>query len=620
MPTTPSPEKTQEAIANKCIAIVDRERTNWEEAVHFVTPQVGFRMRELIRILRKNYWGVFDEPLDKQTGREKIWIGLAMSTVESWVKNVDLDQKDIGFIARNAHGYDITELTRLVVRDYLDRQYFGETLDKDERQLCIDGTLVWKTWQEGSDSNPVMKRRTVDLLNVYIDPTEDDIQSAYRFTERAVVPVDAIAGMTGWKNTKDLSGSRVINKIDGNRRSNQGTPTTGEYRDVWELWGKIPKWLVTGDDKAKDADQEIDGHIVVSGFEASGPKLHLVEENKRKDKFGNVIKPYEEARTAKISGRWYGLGPLERILALQEYLNTTVNIRINRGYISQLGLFKIKKGKGITAQMLSRLPVNGAIQVSDMDDIQNLTVNEAGATSYKDEEVIKYWAQQMSSAFPISTGEIMPSSASATASSIASSSAKSAYTMFKEAMGSFIERWLDRQALPIIAKTIKMGDIVRLSNDDEKFKSVIETIALNLVKEELEKSDVVPSEEELLLSLSKVEERLRKRPQLFIKNLHEIVASGLDTRVHVTNEDLDTSVTIQNLLQLMQFEVQDPAALQETKKQVYDLMGLQMPKPKLQGQQMLAGAPGAPMPGMPPAPTLPGLTQAANAPGPLSNR
>lgn len=615
MATKKKSSKIKEAIAEQCIAIVNTERTNWEDAVTFVTPRVGFRMRELIRILRKNYWGVFDEPLDRQTGREKIWIGLAMATVETWVKNIDLDQKDIGFLARNSNGYDITELTRLVVRDYLDRIYFGETLDADERQLCIDGTLVWKTWETKSGKVPVMNRRTVDLLNFYIDPTEENIQSAYRVTERAIMLPEQIAAHTGWENTdvREMTTSQVVNRNDGFRNSNFGTKMTGGYRDTWETWGKIPKWCVTGDKKAEDAMDEIDGHIVVSGLETGNVLFHLCEENKRADKFGKILKPYEEARAAKIAGRWYGLGPLERVLALQEYLNTIVNIRINRGYVSQLGLFKIKKGKGITAQMLTRLPVNGAVQVSDMDDIQPLNTPGVDATSYQDEDVIKYWAQQVSSAFPISTGEIMPSSASATASSIAMSSSKSAYTMFKEGFGSFLERWVDRQSLPIIAKTIGVGDVVRLSSDDEKFKSLVETIALNNVSKALEDSNSVPSEEELLEALAKEEEKLRKKPQLFIKAMQEIVASGLDTKVHVTNEDLDTAVTIQNLLQMMQLEQQDPAAMLETKKAIYDLMGLEMPKPKLAAGPQVPGA--VPPPGMPPMPSLTSLTQQANAPG-----
>src|ERR1035437_5939023 len=91
----------QKKIDHKAITIVDQERYNWEDAVAFITPKVGFRMRELIRIFRKNFWGVFDAPVDKNTGREKIWIGLAQSTVETWCKNIDMDQKDVNFVARN---------------------------------------------------------------------------------------------------------------------------------------------------------------------------------------------------------------------------------------------------------------------------------------------------------------------------------------------------------------------------------------------------------------------------------------------------------------------------------------------------------------------------------------
>lgn len=573
----------QEAIWQEAIAIVDKERTNWEEAVTYVTEKIGFRMRELIRIMRKNYWGVFDQPIDKNTGREKVWFGLAMSTVETWLKNIDIDQKDINFVARNPNGYDTTEFTRLVVKDYLDRQYFGETLDTDERQVLIDGTLVWKTWEDRSSGKVVMKRKTVDLLNIYIDPTEDNIQSAYRFTERSLMLPDQIRGMTGWDNTDDLDGSQTLNKIDGNRRSNFGTQTTGMYRDVWEMWGKIPKYLITGNMKSSDAHEEIDGHVIISGLEAPNPTCHLIEENKRKDKFGMVLKPYEEWRVAKISGRWYGLGPVERILALQEYLNTLINIRINRGYISQLGLFKIKKGKGITAQMLNRLPVNGALQVTDMDDIEQMEVTEAGQSSYNDEDVIKYWAQQISSAFPVSAGDSLPASTSATASAISSQAAKSSYTMFKENTGLFIERWLDRHALRIIAKTINEGDIIRLSDEDDKFQDLVERIALNNVAAELEKAEILPSEQEMMMVLQMEEERLRKSGHVFIESVQDIVADELDARVHVTNEDLDTSVTVQSLMSLMQIppENRDDDAV----KQIYDLLGLERPKKQVQPVQ-----------------------------------
>lgn len=572
-------------IADAAIAIVDRERTNWEEAVTYVTEKVGFRMRELIRILRKNYWGVFDEPIDKQTSREKTWIGLISSTVETWVKNIDVDQKDVGFIARTEDGYAITEIVRLAVKNYLDRIYFGEILDKDERQVLIDGTAVWKTWEDNSTGKPIAKRKTVDLLNVYIDPTEEDIQSAYRFTERGLMLPSQIEAMTGWKNTSDLDGSQTLNKIDGNRRANFGTKTTGDYRDVWEMWGKIPKWLVTGDKKAEDAYEEIDGHIIVSGLEAPGPVMHLVEENKRKDKFGNTLKPYEEWRVCKISGRWYGLGIAERLLALQEYLNTIVNIRINRGYISQLGLFKIRKGRGITAQMLSRLPVNGAIQVTEMDDIEQMQTSEIGQSSYNDENVIKYWAQQVTSAQPITTGQSLPASTTATATATANTNAKSAYVLFKEGTGAFLERWIDRHFLPILAKSIKSGDIMKITRDDDNFKELVESVALNRVAEAMDKAIVPPTQLEVDQAIMREADRLLRQPALLVKNVQEIIADAVDTKVHITNEDLDTGVTIQNLIQMMQIAPEMRTGIID---QIYDLMGLSKPKKSVVSPQQQA--------------------------------
>lgn len=597
---TSAASSRKEAIKNKCIAIVDQERVNWEEAVVFINPKVGFRMREMIRIFRKNYWGVFDAPIDKNTNREKIWIHAAMSIVETWVKNGDMDLKDINFIARNHTGYDVVDLTRFAVRDYLERMYFGETLDAEERQVCIDGTVVWKTWEDNSSGKPVLKRKSVDLLNFYIDPTEENVQEAYRVTERAVMLASQIEAMSGWMDTANMEdgGSQVLSKTDGTRKSNFGTPTTGKYFDLWECWGKVPCWVVDTNEKegTPTGDAEVDGHIVVSGLEAGGgPRLHLIERNTKKDKFGNVVKPYEEWRAAKVNGRWYGVGPIERILALQEYLNTIVNIRISRSYVTQLGLFKIKKGKGITAQMLARLPVNGAIQVTDMDDIQQFDMQDASDASYKDEEIIKYWMQQASSAYPISAGDTMPASTSATVGAIASNAAKTGYTMFKEGMGNFLERWIDRQALPIIAKTVNEGDVFRIMTDEESFKKLVDSIAVNEAIDQMNKTGIIPTEPEMLAEIEVFKDKLMSRPALFMKAVRKILIEEVDAQVHITNENIDTTVTVQNLMQMLQIT---PQYADSIVKDVYDLLGLGQPKknPVPQEGQPASQGPGNPQP------------------------
>lgn len=620
---------SKDAIEKACIAIVDQERVNWEDAVVFINPKVGFRMRELIRIFRKNFWGVFDEPVDKNTNRDKVWIHLAQSIVETWVKNGDMDLKDINFIARYHDAYDIVDLTRFAVRDYLGRMYFGETLDSDERQVCIDGTVVWKTWEDNSSGKPVLKRKSIDLLNFYIDPTEENVQEAYRCTERSIALPSQIEGMTGWMNTSakelDGTGSQTLNRVDGSKRSNFGTRTTGKYIDLWEMWGKAPAFVIhpeLGEQTVKGRE-EVDVQIVVSGLETGpGPRLHLVKANEKKDKFGNILKPYEEWRCAKANGRWYGIGPIERILALQEYLNTIMNIRISRSYVSQLGLFKIKKGKGITAAMLSRLPVNGAIQVSDMDDIQQLPMDDASEASYRDEDVIKYWAQQVSGAYPISSGDTMPASTSATVGAIANTNAKSSYTMFKEGMGSFLERWLDRHAVPIIAKTVSIGDTFRIMTNEESFKKLVESIAVNEAINELDRSGIIPTDEEMLAAIDKYTRKLMSQPAIFTKAVHEIIASGVDAKAQITNESVDTTVTVNNLLQMLQMT---PEYKDSIVKDVYDLLGLGQPKkvPLAPEQPGAPGQGGQPQPGMP-SPGGPGGMpipgQMPGIPSPMTNQ
>lgn len=582
--TSKKQQKIRADIEAEAINIVDRERVNWEDAVCYVTEKVGFRMREMIRTFRKNYWGIFDEPTDQSTQREKMWVPLVRTLTEDVVKNIDLDQKDLQFRARLPEGYEITDITRPYVQEYLEKMFFGEILDATERQLCIDGTVVWKTTK---DENGQLDRRTVDLLHIYIDPTEESIQSAFRFTERGLMTPDEIAAMTGWWNRDGLVGSQTLSKNDirVGAQGFQGIPTTGRFIDVWELWGKIPKKLITADFKADDAEDYVEGHIIVSGFGSGDKRVHLIELNKNKDKFGKTIKPYEEVRAAKIAGRWYGLGIGERALALQEWMNTVVNLRINKSYISQLGLFKIRKGSNITPQMLARLPSNGAITVTQMDDIQQFDVEPVDQTSYKDEEVITEWAQKVTQAYPVSTGEQLPASQSATAVATQNTSAKTGYSMMKDAIGFFLERWMDRHALPIIADTIGIDDIVNLSSSDDEYRKLVERVVSSKAKEQLDDlyaKGIVPSEQQIQDEMLSQIEVLSKKPNLFVTLTKKIIATQLDTKFYVTNEDLDTTVTVQNLISMLNLA---PEYKDATVKQIYDLMGLAQPRQNAQPQQ-----------------------------------
>jgi len=590
-------------IEDFAIHTMQKEKGAWEDATAFVTDRVAFQMRNLIRNLRKNYWGVFNRPTDPITRRKKIWIPLSETLVEQVVKNIDLDTKDINFRAKWKGGIPYTEVARGRTKDVLDKMNFGEKLDITERQLAIDGTVVWKTWEQ----NGKLETRIVDLLNFYIDPTADSIQETGAVLERAVLNVDEFMSMDGWMNKERVDARFDLNKKDA-QLGLTSIEASGETPlvEVWERWGLMSKFLMTG--KKEDTEEMVEGHMVASNL-TTAPIVHLIELNK------SGLKPYEEAWYTRVSGRWYGKGICEKVLMLQLWINTIVNIRINRSYVAQLGLFKIRHGSGITPQLLSRLPANGAITVNDMSDIEQMVIQDASPASYRDEDVIQGWARQLTSAFEVVTGESLPASTPATNAVISDRNAKSEFQLVKEGMGMFLQRWMDRHALPVIMKNLKVGEIIRFSQDDKQFRALVKRVVAFNASTALEKTmkgGNIPSPEEVQRALTAAENKLRTQPDLFLKTTEKIAADQLDTKVFVTNEEIDVAVTIDKLNYIMNVA---PEFRADLVAQATDLLGLERPEAQLppemqQADNNLGGAgqTASPLQGQ----TLQSLTTAAN--------
>jgi hypothetical protein len=273
-PLNPGPNTSDVVMSDlekTAISLMDGERIAWETTVAFVTDRVAFNMKNLLRQLRKNWWGIFEEPVDPVTGRKKIWVPLTESTGETVVKNINLDTKDITFRAKTPKATALTALVRSIVRNFLDKMRFGEKLKELETILARDGTCVWKTietWDKKLKQY-VCDIRIVDLLNVYLDPTSPSIQEAYRFTERSLMYTDEIKSMKGWINTEGLYAAVSLPRVDGFFRNQGNTLGTVKGTDVWESYGKYPTYLLTGNKKDM---QEEDIHIVVSGLEAGRPR------------------------------------------------------------------------------------------------------------------------------------------------------------------------------------------------------------------------------------------------------------------------------------------------------------------------------------------------------------
>lgn len=619
---------THSASEAAAIALVSQEYQAWKDSTAFVTSKIAFNVRTLIETLRKNYYGIFDEPNDPGTGQKKIWIPLTESVVDSIVKNIDLDSKDINIRAKRAGAVGMASFVRSLVKNELEEIGFGEMLDEMERFLCVDGTVVWKTYLVNLDGKKRIRVKRVDLLNFYIDPTAPSVQEA-TVIERAAMTTEELRSMDGWDNVDDVAGGNV-SRNDPNLTGTTGTGVSkGELVEVFERWGLMPRSLITGNEDDKDM---VHGHIVVSGTNGSMSRVHLIEENTETDADGNVIKPYEECWYMKGLNRWHGRGPAEKIMMLQIYLNTVMNIRITRSRVSQLGIFKIRKNSGITPQMLGKLAANGVISVNDPSDIEQMVVQEASQSSYNDEQNISSWAGRVTSAFESVTGEQLPSSTPATNAVIQNRMAQSQFVMVRKGVGMFLQRWLRRHYLPKLARTVTKGDITRMSGEVDEIRNFDQLMANGMVKakvDEMMAQGQVPSPDMVRAEKERVLARLAANgPDRYVETMKMPDMSEFDVAIDITNEEIDKGVLVQNLMQAMTIAGTIPDSgvdIGAILGQVFDVMGLDsssikkkspaIPQPAAQGQapQMPAGSqqPSVPQ-GPAEANTLQKITTGAN--------
>lgn len=567
-------------IENEAIQIVRSEVEKYEEALFFINENVAFSMRPLIRKLRKNYWGIFEKDTkDKVTQKDNIWVPLTRLIVDAVRKNADVDSRDNNVVAKRGKKFGIVAIIRGFLRDWSERTYFGEVLNTTILTLCIDGTAVWKTQKVRRNGKWYIDRKDVDILNCYIDPTAKSIQEAYRFTERSLMTPEAIQNMD-WMNNEEVTGSKNLHPTETDLLQ---TYDTGEYVDVYELWGMIPEYLITGKKDIKGKRNEyVEGRIVVSGIQTGNLRLHKIERNTERDTEGNIIKPYEEAWYIKVPGRWYGVGPAEMVMHLQDWINRVVNLRIRKNTNASLGLFKIRNNSGVTQQQLSNLVTSGVIKLNNLDDLENLRVDEAGQASYEDEQTAKTWAFEVTSTNDIARGAPLPASATATSAVIEDRNNKSAFILIKESVGLFVERWFNRHFIKHVPSLMRqMKDPHRIYASFEEIDRVREEViaSLSLSKlEEMQAEGKIPSEEEMINEMNRLRQQMQKDGDMFFDLLEDIIPNQYETRFIFTNEELDVSVAVRNLIDLTNLLPPEAGeARNDFIAQSLDLLGLDVP-------------------------------------------
>lgn len=557
---------TKQEIQRQAIGTLTEFITKHEEGNFQISRNKIMRMRFLLDTIRENYFGVFKKDKDL-IGQQKIFYPLTEALVWENVKNIDIDTKDVNTKANNPNQYGTAVIVRNMVRDWMEKNQFGEQINDDLMYFALDGHIVKKKVYDICEQvkKKALKTERIDLRNIFRDMAGGSLQ-VEDFIERSIQDVSYLKETYKgkWINLDKLKGGSKVPDIHNEDKLEE---SVSPEIDLYEAYMKIPKSWITG--RAGDSETWINGRIIASGLVSGSALIHRIEE-------WNKVRPYEEAKFEEAPGRWLGRGIGEKAIYLQLYLNTIYNVRRNNNLALMNQLFQFREGSGVTPEKMAKLFAGGAIGVQQVGDIaridtRNINFNE----SISEEQNVIQMANRIASSQEASTGEALPASTPATNAIIQARAVKTSFQLRQERFGLFLSILFKRQLLPDFYKIYSKDEALRLIGEEEtsKLKRKLTKYYTDLAIAQGGQK-ITPQQRDAIEA--EVKRQIDERDELWtgIEDLKD--ADKVDVSFYITDETFDKSTVLQNLQQVLtsyrQF-AQDPNA-QIILRNIFDLLGL----------------------------------------------
>lgn len=549
------------------ISIMQHEVTAWKDGEVLLTEKIAFLMTNFIKKARKNFFGIFNDPKDPVTGRDKIFVPITEWTVETVVKNIDIDTRDIHVSSKNKD-YKSAALFRLILRNYLDNMRFGKILNKLIRTLSIDGTAILKAWKEdkknGGGKTVVVK--VVDRLNILTDPSAETLDDSAAIIEKNTLTLPEFQEYE-YPNTDMVEGTNTVDRT-GFDSVNTKAKSQVPYVDAYERYGYLPKSIVTG-------NGEDEGYVyalaIVSGLEDENAVVHKVV--KVKDH------PYQEFKFKDVLNRFDGRGIGEMLFGIQAYINEIVNTRMNTNRIAQMGLWEVRGN--ITPQQLRELFTTSAIKTNNEGDIQRLETPSIDPSSYTDEQTAMGWAQRATQA---QREDEISASKPATNALIEERGASKAYDLTMEGLVLNLSKFLEEKVVPLIQETLTEGEAMRITGDPGELMKIQEPYVRNLVFQKMldykEKFGFIPlNREQIDQQIGELNAQLSESgSNRFIEYAKEAFNTEYSINIEPRDEQINRSVMANQLVQVIGVLAGAGVDTRGPVRELFDSMGLDADK------------------------------------------
>lgn len=541
----------------------------------FVTDKVSYVMSNVTKRARKNYLGVFDEPYDSVTGDEKFFPPLTEAFTDGVIKSIDFDTKDVSLFTNSKANPRAVRVAKALLKKELDKAEFAKVVNKLTSHLAIDGHGILKFVEDRENGKKVMRVYVVDIMNIVVDQSAESLHDATGFMERSLMNYDEVNRKRSvWQNVDEVlknSGSTDFSRYPKGVLG-QLTKGTAPLYPIYEYWGQVDKSWITGN--PADAGKWSEGNIVAANVQDAGKLVILYKAFNKKG-----LRPYEDVPLKKVIGRLQGRGVPEQLFGTQKYLNMIVNIRKKNAQILQNGLFKAKRGLGLTADsIISKISAGGIVQVDEMDDFQQMPIDDTRQASYADEDRLVQWGERNTGAYDVRRGEMQAASSPATNTLIQDRNSRDLFQLIQENIGAMLEAFIQKHVLPWVIENATDGDIVNYTGDIKELESIddaeVEREANTALVTYVEKYKRYPDPNQVMAAMEKAKKKLSSMGTTRRLEVRKKMLTSTDfgVKVQLTSEAIDRNTMLARLQEMLAISLQSPGALDVDPQGIMDEM------------------------------------------------
>jgi len=527
-------------------SIIETEIQNYLQGSVPISKGYSFSQAKLVNriVLYKNC--IYQTGKIDSQGKYKYWFDIISPRIDSEVKNIDFDTKDIILYSDKRNDATAVFLTSARMKEWMRETGQAVKLNESVEDSTGWGNVVWKKIKDGYEK--------VDLKNFYvINQTAETLEETPAIERHILTQSDLRAKNDVWENVEEViknCGDKSFTTTEDTSSEAKQTP----YYTIYERNGEVSEKTLK---EAKGKEGGSEDKYVLAKIITAGVKK---EKGEKYVLFAEEIKemPYKEYHRGRYSGRWFRTGLYEVLFDIQTRANEIGN-QISRGLEWASKTIFRSKDRLIVQNILTDMMSGDIIKA---DELSQVEVRMQGI-----DQLIADWnrlmdmANRLCNSFEVVTGESLPSGTPFRLGALMNVNANKLFDFIREKLSLAVQSIFQDWILPDLIKDLKAKDILRLTGNSDYLKRYYEMVVNSWYLRNLIALGPHSSEQAEMMKDLKLKE-IQARPEALVK-LSKKMFEGFKPRcqVIISAESVNLIAELETLYSFIQLE-QDPVRRQ----------------------------------------------------------